>query len=277
MMNIIQKIVPESRSCRLKRAMIPRYITIHNTANTSRGANALAHANYLLSGNSKIVGWHYTVDDKNIVQHIPTNEMAFHAGDGRYGTGNTQSIGIEICQNADGNYAKAESNAIDLVIYLMKKHNISIERVVPHKHWSGKQCPRKILDRWPAFINEVKRRMAAKVQPKTQAKVETVVTRYKIQRGDTLSEIAVRHGVELADLLKANSQIKNPSLIYVGQLIVIPKGKPTHKDYTIKAGDTLWGIATANKISVDKLMKANPQIKNASLIRPGDVIKIPLN
>lgn len=136
--------------------MDPKYITVHNTANTAAGATDEMHARYLKGIDWQNKSWHFTVDDDSVTQHIPTNLNGWHAGDGVNGTGNRQSIGIEICENADGDYAKAEQNAIELIRYLMEKHNISINLVVPHKHWSGKNCPRKILDRWDDFIREVK-------------------------------------------------------------------------------------------------------------------------
>ena len=40
--------------------------------------------------------------------------------------------------------------------YLMKKHNIPIERVVPHKIWSGKDCPHKLLPHWSEFVSKIK-------------------------------------------------------------------------------------------------------------------------
>ena len=46
-------------------------ITIHETANTSEGADAEAHSDYL-STTSDEVSWHYTVDDHQIYQHLPT-------------------------------------------------------------------------------------------------------------------------------------------------------------------------------------------------------------
>jgi N-acetylmuramoyl-L-alanine amidase len=38
----------------------------------------------------------------------------------------------------------------------MKKHNIPIGQVVPHKKWSGKDCPHKLLPHWSEFINKIK-------------------------------------------------------------------------------------------------------------------------
>lgn len=50
-------------------------------------------------------------------------------------------------------------------------------------------------------------------------------TEYVVKKGDTLSAIAKRYGTTVDALLKANPNIKNPNLIKVGQVIIIP-GKP---------------------------------------------------
>ena len=50
-------------------------------------------------------------------------------------------------------------------------------------------------------------------------------TTYTVKKGDTLSAIAKRYGTTVDAILKANPNIKNPNLIKVGQVIVIP-GKP---------------------------------------------------
>jgi D-gamma-glutamyl-meso-diaminopimelic acid endopeptidase CwlS len=45
---------------------------------------------------------------------------------------------------------------------------------------------------------------------------------YVVEGGDTLSEIAVRFGTTLDEVLKANPQIEDASLIFPGERIVIP-------------------------------------------------------
>ena len=45
---------------------------------------------------------------------------------------------------------------------------------------------------------------------------------YTVQQGDTLSGIARRFGVSLADLERANPQITDPNRIFPGQVINIP-------------------------------------------------------
>ena len=134
-----------------------KYITIHETGNAAKGADAVAHAAYLDSdaGKRDVVSWHYTVDDHAIVQHLPDYETAYHAGDGKDGPGNTTSIGIEICVNAGGDFEAAKANAAALVRLLMEEHGISADRVVQHNHWNGKDCPKTIratAGAWEAFL-----------------------------------------------------------------------------------------------------------------------------
>ncbi|MED4799128.1 N-acetylmuramoyl-L-alanine amidase [Bacillus atrophaeus] len=149
MTQIIQDIIPKGNNNRPGYSMNPTYITVHNTANTAAGANAKMHARYEKNPNTA-TSWHFTVDEKEIYQHLPLNENGWHAGDGN-GNGNRKSIGIEICENSDGDFEKAVANAQWLIKKLMKEQGISLANVVPHKHWSGKQCPRKLLDRWDSF------------------------------------------------------------------------------------------------------------------------------
>ena len=69
-----------------------------------------------------------------------------------------------------------------------------------------------------------------KVVPATKGAPTTPIdpgdgTEYVVKKGDTLSAIAKRYGTTVDALLKANPNIKNPNLIRVGQVIIIP-GKP---------------------------------------------------
>ena len=133
------------------------YITIHETGNAAKGADAAAHGAYLDSaaGEDALVSWHYTVDDHAIVQHLPDYETAYHAGDGKAGPGNTTSIGIEICVNAGGDFEAAKANAAALVRLLMEEHGIPLDNVVQHNRWNGKDCPKTIratAGAWEAFL-----------------------------------------------------------------------------------------------------------------------------
>lgn len=146
-----------NRQARPKYSMTPTSITIHETGNTRTGANAEMHARYVKS-NHGYSSWHFSVDDKEIRQHLPINENSWHAGDGGEGAGNRTSIAIEICINKDGDFEKAIENTRKLVQHLMNE--TGIKTIVPHKHWkstrypNGKQCPRNILaSGWDDFVN----------------------------------------------------------------------------------------------------------------------------
>ena len=155
-MEIIQKLIPMSnKDTRPGIPMVPKYLTIHETDNPNVGADAKAHATLQYNGNNRQASWNYTVDDKSIYQSIPDNEVAWANGDGN-GPGNRSSISIEICVNQDGDFNKAKENAIWLIRNLMTKHSIPLANVVPHQHWSGKNCPRNILKSgWDKFIAQV--------------------------------------------------------------------------------------------------------------------------
>lgn len=140
--------------------MEPKYLTLHDTANPNWGADALAHARFLQTTDRK-ASWHFTVDDRRVVQHLPLNESGFHAGDGA-GPGNRQSIGIEICENADGDRAKAEERAVKLVAWLLDSRGLQLDAVVPHQQWNGKNCPRLLLPRWNGFIALIESKMGPK-------------------------------------------------------------------------------------------------------------------
>lgn len=137
-----------------------KYITVHQTGNTNRGANADMHARLQYNGNSRSASWHEQVDDKECVQSFAHTAKCWHGGDGRTGAGNNESIAIEICVNSDGDYTRAVRNGARRVAQLMKMYNIPISRVVQHNHWSGKACPAQIRAgkngiNWSAFLKIV--------------------------------------------------------------------------------------------------------------------------
>lgn len=172
------------------------YITVHDTGNTSKGANALNHAKFIDNGSSAT--WHYTVDDTQIVQHYPDSIQCWHAGDGK-GKGNTESIGIEMCINSDGNFSKTVDNTVDLIIHLMNTHNIPINNIVQHNKWSGKNCPNSLRNNrygiiWYDFINKIKSKQGTEVKPEN-----TSNKLYRVQVGAFKNK---DNAVELSNKLK---------------------------------------------------------------------------
>lgn len=76
---------------------------------------------------------------------------------------------------------------------------------------------------------------------------------YTVKRGDTMSEIADRHGTSLASLVELNG-IADPDRIYVGQVLTIPSAAGT---YLVQPGDTIDGIARKNGTTVPTIVAAN--------------------
>lgn len=153
--DIKQRLIPDGRANKPNLAMKPMYLTVHNTDNTDAGATAEAHSRYLLNGSGGAKkSWHYTVDDKSVYQHLRDHEQGWHAGDGT-GPGNALSIGIEVCMYAGIDEQAAWRNAAELLAILSSKYGIALERIMPHKHWSGKACPSRLLPHWQQFMDMV--------------------------------------------------------------------------------------------------------------------------
>jgi|GEM_PF-4780401 len=134
----------------------PTAITIHNTANRSAGANAEMHRRYLSGDDARArkVSWHFTVDDSEAIQHLPRNEVGWHAGT----AGNAVSLGIEVCENVDGDQLKAEDRAALLTALLLVEERIPLSAVRTHKSWTGKDCPRLIMQLpggWERFVGRI--------------------------------------------------------------------------------------------------------------------------
>lgn len=122
------------------------YITIHETDNRHLESGASAHSNFLSGNNTDITGWHYTVDDHEIIHHIPDNEIAWNAGDNRsIDGGNMNGIGIEMCVNVDNDYEKTLKNTACLVVGLMNEYDLTPKDLRFHKDFMDKVCPHRLM------------------------------------------------------------------------------------------------------------------------------------
>lgn len=173
-LNLVQDFIPAGQLNRPGRPLSPSAITIHNTDNADRGANAAAHAKYLKGPDARRrkVSWHYTVDDESVYQSLPTNEIGWHAATG---TGNASSIGIEICMHEGMDELAAYERAALLVAVLARQHGIAVpDGIVQHHHWSGKNCPSVLRARpngWRGFLDDIQ--AAAGTLRETAAKTIT--------------------------------------------------------------------------------------------------------
>ncbi len=134
--------------------MNPGFYVVHNTANDASANNEIA---YMIRNDNK-VSYHYAVDDKEIVQAIPENRNAWHAGDGGSGDGNRKGIGIEICYSKSGGtrFLDAEKKAAEFIAQGLIEKGWGIDKVKKHQDFSGKYCPHRTLDLgWDRFLKMV--------------------------------------------------------------------------------------------------------------------------
>lgn len=96
---------------------------------------------------------------------------------------------------------------------------------------------------------------------------------YVVRRGDSLYAIARRYSVPLDDIVFAN-QLQNPSVLSVGQALVIPTDEIIH---TVRRGETMYSIARSYGVSLPVLIAANPSVPDPNRILPGQTLVIPTN
>ncbi len=58
------------------------FITVHDTANTDRGADGRANSNWCINSSNESTSWHYTVGNDGIFKQMPDDAVAWHAADG---------------------------------------------------------------------------------------------------------------------------------------------------------------------------------------------------
>lgn len=105
------------------------------------------------------------------------------------------------------------------------------------------------------------------------------VRKYKVQQGDTLSEIAQRHGLTSQSLMAQNNM--GSSRIRAGQILKIPSisranlpsfARPTQY-YRVRRGDSLWKIAHAYQVKTSNLARWNG-LKPKAPLKIGKRLKI---
>ena len=163
------------------------YIVVHYVGAVSTAANNAAY----FANNRVDASAHYFVDEASIWQSVEDCNKAWHCGGGLQGSGghsfynictNSNSIGIEMCVKKDGKgwyyEEKTLENTLDLVRYLMDKHNIPVSNVIRHYDVTGKLCPALYTDdnMWQEFKNMIEEEIDMKELEKLQNQINEQTT-----------------------------------------------------------------------------------------------------
>jgi LysM repeat protein len=107
----------------------------------------------------------------------------------------------------------------------------------------------------------------------------TAVESYRVKPGDTLSAIAARHGLSLAELTAIN-RISSSTLIYPGQVLRVAKVLPASQpplnapdSYQVVAGDSLESVAKKFSLSLSALREYNG-LTRSSIIYVGQILSL---
>ncbi|MBM7795158.1 lytic transglycosylase domain-containing protein [Pseudoglutamicibacter cumminsii] len=185
----------------------------------------------------------------------------------------------------------------DTVWALASRHGVSVEQVLRLNKLKASSL---IFPGQKLTLSEgasLPKPTTKKTKPaRSVSKASASAKTYTVRSGDTLSGIAAKHGLSLSTLFKAN-KMNGSTIIYPGQKIKLsgsaaaparatakpaaakpagkaaPKPAAASKTYTVRAGDTLSGIASKHGVSLSAIFKAN-NFNGSTIIYPGQKIKL---
>ncbi|WP_252060242.1 LysM peptidoglycan-binding domain-containing protein [Acinetobacter sp. AHP123] len=121
-------------------------------------------------------------------------------------------------------------------------------------------------------VDEVAETKTSNKSEKVTASISYKTEGYKVQRGDTLSSIATKSKISLAELAELNN-LKANSHVQLGQTIKVPAGVSVPEQYVVKSGDSLNAIASKYNLQTGYLADLNGLSRTAGL-RAGQRLKL---
>ncbi|MCD9025686.1 LysM peptidoglycan-binding domain-containing protein [Cohnella sp. NL03-T5] len=138
----------------------------------------------------------------------------------------------------------------DTLYLIAKKYNVSLEDIIKAN---------------PEISNpdaiDVGMKVKIPSQPKTAMEV---IHHHIVQQGDTLWKLSKAWGIQLADMIKANPQLKNPNALLTGEVVNIPKTP----NGSASPGATMHGNSTPGKANTGMKAETGVQIQPVPMPLP---------
>jgi len=201
-----------------------RYIVIHNTGMAHPTATAQGVSHYFQT-TERQASWHYSIDDNELYQSLPLEEIGWHAGDGSgvglssglynngipLTSGNNFGVGIESCVYAGVDFDMVMRNLAKLTAELLIYYSLNFDDIKQHYNFSGKDCPQVIRQakRWDEFLTLVKIEYYAK-KHLSDVEFEWVSLSSDVldDKGRIFNHNGMKQNVSYKVIVRYNSEIK---------------------------------------------------------------------
>jgi LysM repeat protein len=285
-MNIIENYMTKNRCFKQDKRIVPIGVMVHSDG-CKAGTKAKVWYN---KWNNVIVSKavHFFIDDTEAVKYLHAESGYVTRGWHCAGKGNDLYVAFEMCEPKDNKdkiyFEKIYKNAVELTAHLLKEvvktDEVNDTTVLCHAdgykkgiasnhadiyHWW--KYHNKTMD---DFRNDVKLKLIELNKPIISNDIQYSYDYYIINKGDTLSKIALTYNTTIDKLMKLNN-LTNVNLISIGQKLTINK----YQIYVVKNGDTLSKISLVflhDENRFKDIMKWNSL--STTIIRVGQKIRI---
>lgn len=96
-----------------------------------------------------------------------------------------------------------------------------------------------------------------------------------VQPGESLPRIAAVCSVSVDDIMRANSDLQQPSDVRAFDCIALPVSRLVPRLHVVQPGDTLSGIAVAYRTTGAQILEQNPEMTYTGKLQPGWVVALP--
>lgn len=257
-------------------------VTIHNTEDLDNieddGRNYVAAT---MNGNMNEVYVHYYIDDLCAWRYMPDERISWSCSDGAAGTGNCQTICLEVIMSGTtgAENTKAKDNAARIAAQILHDNNLSIDDMYTHTYWinkvnkrtdgthdelccippSGKKkCPYYIIPNWLAFKSLVETYLKKLSQPAEE------IYRVRKSANDAKTQIGAFKNLASAKEMayynngykvfnSAGKQVFKPSH-YLTKCVVNLKDAPVKPSYVTNA-PVIGTLSLGQEVSIYQKVK----------------------